>query len=181
MRGRVTVRSGDARRLSLGERFDLVLAPFNGLAEILAHDDGARFFARVREHLAPGGAFAFDVVLPDPLLPGLRSTTPWLRDPATGEMSRCEQAFDYDATTRVLRVTTEVRRMDREAPSRRFSLEQRQFSQVEVPPLLARHGFAISWRTAAFALPRDGITDAFREEPAQVWSDAVAYVCTPRE
>jgi hypothetical protein len=122
----------------------------------------------------------FDVLVPDPALRrGVRSTTPWFRDAATGQVSRCAQSFHYDASACVLRVTTEVHGMDGEGPTRVLTLEQRQLSPEETPRLLAEHGFAVSWRTATFAPPRDSLVDALALEPADVRSDAVAYVCAP--
>src|SRR5262249_54985555 len=138
---RLTARCADARderraRTAPGERFDLVLVPFNGLAELLADADAAPFFACVREALRPGGALAFDVLVPDPALRGLRSTTPWFRDAETGELARCQQRFDYDAAARVLTVTTETRAMDADTASRVFVLRQRQLPEDEVLALL---------------------------------------------
>lgn len=171
---RVRVHAADARELSLGERFDLVVVPFNGLAEILAQGeaDAAPFFARVREHLRPGGALAFDVAVPDPRLRGLRSTTPWFRDGATGELTRCEQSLDYDATSHVLTVTTTVRRLTCESPACVFTLTQRQLPEEEVVAMLDANGFDVAWRTAAFSVERDG--------EARTPSDAVAFVTTAR-
>jgi SAM-dependent methyltransferase len=169
---RVDARLGDARELALGDRFDLVLVPFNGLAEILAGAEAAPFFARVREHLRPGGALAFDVAVPDPRLRGLRSTTPWFRDAATGEHTRCEQSFDYDAASRVLTVTTTVRRMAGDAPATVVSLTQRQLPEDEVLAMLDAGGFDVSRRTRAFSLD-DG-------DDARTPSDAVAFVAVSR-
>jgi SAM-dependent methyltransferase len=169
---RVSTRCADARDLSLGERFDLVLVPFNGLAEILADGGAAPFFARVRDHLRPGGALAFDVAVPDPRLwRGVRSTTPWFRDAETGQLSRCHQQLDYDAPSGVLTVRTESRAMDAPSASHVFALKQRQLHEDEVRTLLAIQGFDLAWRTTGFSLV---------DESPTLPSDGVAFVAEPR-
>jgi SAM-dependent methyltransferase len=52
---------GDMRDFDLGESFDRIVAPFSSLYSALTEEDLIRCFARVRDHLAPGGRFAFDV------------------------------------------------------------------------------------------------------------------------
>lgn len=56
--GRVVV--ADMTDFALGERFDRVIIPFNGIYCLLDESAVARCFARVREHLAPGGVLVFD-------------------------------------------------------------------------------------------------------------------------
>ena len=68
VRERLTWRLGDARQVQLGQQFDAVICPFNGLAH---HHDQVQltaFFRRVREHMRDDGYFVFDVLLPDPAL-----------------------------------------------------------------------------------------------------------------
>jgi hypothetical protein len=152
--------------------------PFNGLAEMLADDPAGEVLARAREHLAPGGALVFDVLVPNPrLFDGVGATTPWFsRD---GRLTRCTQTFAYDDAERVLSVTTAVRAMDVDAPLAVFTLRQRQLPTAEVAELLEGHGFRVLFRTATFALPRPGVTSALEEEPEETRTDAVAYVCVP--
>jgi SAM-dependent methyltransferase len=56
--GRVVL--GDMSAFDLGERFDRVIIPFNGLYCLLDPDTVTRCFERVCEHLAPGGLLIFD-------------------------------------------------------------------------------------------------------------------------
>lgn len=51
---------GDARNFRLDERFDVVLALFHVMSYQLTNDDLRSVFAKVKEHLAPGGGFIFD-------------------------------------------------------------------------------------------------------------------------
>ena len=174
VRARVSVREGDARELDLAERFDLIIVPFNGAAEMLADGGGDRFLSLAREHLREGGALAFDVAIPDRRLwKGVRSTTPWFEDGEAGALARCTQRLDYDEQARVLTVTAEERRMDDDAPRRVAVLRQRQLEEDEVREMLARHGLRLVWRTRRFALP--GQAEGEGEE-----SDAVAFVAEPR-
>jgi len=61
---RVRLVEGDMRDLDLGERFPLVLAPFNTLMHAYTLDDQDRVLAAVVGHLADGGLFAFDLYVP---------------------------------------------------------------------------------------------------------------------
>ncbi|MEI8258017.1 MAG: class I SAM-dependent methyltransferase, partial [Deltaproteobacteria bacterium] len=63
--GRVEFRHGDMRAFALGKKFPLVLAPFNTLLHLYEPDDFAACFRTVVAHLAPGGAFVFDVRVPN--------------------------------------------------------------------------------------------------------------------
>jgi SAM-dependent methyltransferase len=64
VRERVTVTAGDMRAFSLGERFALIIAPFRAFLHNITEDDQLACLARVREHLRPGGGFAFNVFHP---------------------------------------------------------------------------------------------------------------------
>jgi SAM-dependent methyltransferase len=76
---------GDVRELDLGRRFPLAIAPMQ-LVHLLGGEAGRRAaFARVREHLAPGGAFALTILqepigaggTPDPM-PDVREVDGWV-------------------------------------------------------------------------------------------------------
>ena len=56
--GRVV--DGDMTNFSLGERFDRIIIPFNGLYCLLDADEVASCFRAAAAHLAPGGLFIFD-------------------------------------------------------------------------------------------------------------------------
>ena len=63
--GRITSVPGDLRTFSVPGRFPLVIAAFNVVEHLYTRVELAACLARVAAHLAPGGAFAFDVQLPD--------------------------------------------------------------------------------------------------------------------
>ena len=61
---RVQVTVGDMRRFTLGEQFPLIIAPFRAFLHNLTEEDQLACLIRVREHLRPGGCFAFNVFHP---------------------------------------------------------------------------------------------------------------------
>ncbi len=64
IRERVMAINGDMRDFQLKERFALVIAPFRVLLHNLTESDQLACFRCVREHLRPGGRFAFNVFHP---------------------------------------------------------------------------------------------------------------------
>ncbi len=58
--GRVRFLRGDARDFRLDGKFDAVIALFHVMSYQQGNDDLRAVFARVKEHLAPGGVFIFD-------------------------------------------------------------------------------------------------------------------------
>lgn len=146
---RIRWRLGDSRALDLKVRYDLVICPFNGIAHLHALDDFTAFFASVRTHLAPGGTFAFDTLIPDPNLlrqQGEGSFVPWFRDPRDGEISRCEETVAYDALSQILTITTTVRSMESGRDPESLTLRLRQLFPQETTLLLHHHGFLVERR-----------------------------------
>jgi SAM-dependent methyltransferase len=64
VQARVVVVEGDMRRFQLREQFALIIAPFRALLHNLTDRDQLACMTRVREHLRPGGRFAFNVFHP---------------------------------------------------------------------------------------------------------------------
>lgn len=64
VRAAVRLEVADMRSLALEDRFDLVVVPFNSLAYIHTREDQLACLRAARAHLAPGGAFAFDLLAP---------------------------------------------------------------------------------------------------------------------
>ena len=63
--GRASLIQGDIRRFELGRRFNLIMAACNTILHCTASQDLLAVFARVREHLAPGGVFVVDFSIPN--------------------------------------------------------------------------------------------------------------------
>ena len=103
---RVTAVRGDLRDLALGQRFPLILAGFNVLEHLYTRVELDACLARVRAHLAPDGAFAFDVQLPDPGWLARDPTRRWSRTrfthPVTGAPTWYTTNHDYDPASQVM-------------------------------------------------------------------------------
>jgi SAM-dependent methyltransferase len=147
VRRRVSLRRGDMRTKRLGRRFPLVTCPFNAFLHLYERTDVERFLARVREHLAPGGIFAFDVSNPnaDELVrdPNRAYHCPRFRYPRTGEVVRYTERFDYDQARQILFVTMEFLPEGHEHDSWVTPLAHRQFFPRELEALLHYNGFTI--------------------------------------
>ncbi len=161
VRERVRTRCGDARTLELGERFDAVTCPFNGITHHLELEQLAAFLASVRLHLEPDGVFVFDVAVPNPLLlAGTTSDVPWFRDPVDGVVCRATEHIEYDPLRQVLTVTTEKRPMEGDGEPVRMVLRMRQLFPEETLLLLRHHGWQVVDRR-----PELG--------------DVIGYICRP--
>jgi SAM-dependent methyltransferase len=125
-----------------GRRFPLVTAPFRVFQHLLDVDAQLAALANIRRHLAPGGAFAFDVF--DPRL-GLLATpdekeqvdATFVRD---GVEVRRLARVRRDLATQILEVTF---RFEPETPGvgGNTTVRLRWFYRYEIEHLLARAGF----------------------------------------
>lgn len=64
VRSRVTLMGGDMRDFDLGQSFSLVTMPFRSFQHVLTVDEQLSCLSCVRQHLADGGLFVFDVFNP---------------------------------------------------------------------------------------------------------------------
>lgn len=144
IRGRIRGICGDARELELGEDFDAITCPFNGISHHHDLEQLGAFLGRVRQHLRPGGVFVFDVAIPDPnLLAGTCSDIPWFRDPVDGLVCRATERIEYDALRQVLTITFTSRAMEGEREPVEMILHMRQLFPMETLLLLRHHGFEV--------------------------------------
>ncbi|HKG95869.1 MAG TPA: class I SAM-dependent methyltransferase [Gemmatimonadaceae bacterium] len=150
---RVELVEGDMRRFELGVgRLDFIFVAFNSLLHLHAADDLVACFACVRRHLAPGGAFAFDVFNPrvDFLArrPDVREPFKRVGHPSLGEVT-VEYTSDYDAATQVNRSTWYF-----SAPARPdFRVEPLHLRSIfpqELPLLVAAGGLRLEARHGDF-------------------------------
>lgn len=100
--GRITFVHSDLRALRLGARFAWVVAPQNALGGVGTLEDLEAALATVKEHLAPGGSFLYDVRQAPPaaartidepgmpafLEPARPAFTPHLREARKGPIRR---------------------------------------------------------------------------------------------
>ena len=143
---------GDMRTFSLGRRFGTIFVAFNSLLHLTTNQALGECFARVREHLAPGGAFAFDIFNPSIRMlarsPAERSTVTRFTDERFGEV-HVEATMDYDAATQVNRGAWRL-----SAPGRpdflTLPVHLRCIFPQELPVLLAANGFRLELRDGDF-------------------------------
>lgn len=163
-RDRVTLLEGDLRLVRLRRRFPLVISPFNVFMHMFTREDMEAALATVKAHLAPGGRFVFDVLLPDPIALGRDPTKLYrvgrVRRPEDGRHYRYSETFEYDPTTQIqlIRMIFE----DEDDPLRVIVslLAHRQFFPVELRDLLHYNGFDVESHLGGF----DGRTlDAWSE------------------
>ena len=171
VRARVTLREGDMRRVRLRRRFGLIICPFNAFLHLYTREDVEHFLARVHEHLAPKGVFAFDVSMPSAhehvRNPNKAYWCPRFRYPATGEMIRYTERFDYDQARQILFVSMEFSPEGR-SDSWVTPLAHRQFFPQELQALLHYNGFDVERALGDF---QGGKLDRY--------SEIMAFVCRP--
>jgi len=146
----------DMRSFSLDGAFDLVIAPFNALAYLYAREDQLGCLEAVRAHLAPGGRFAFDLLVPrfDYLAEALHPFPPVRVDvdfeaPAPGIARFLRSCTDrYDAATQTLRSTFfyELHRDDGAIERQVRDLEWHIYFPRELDALLDAAGFTVERR-----------------------------------
>ena len=104
----VSLVEADMRDFSLRENFSLIFVARNSLLHLHDHMDFERCFSAVREHLQPGGLFAFDVFNPSISIlskpPGKRELIQRVSHPERGTVT-VEATVDYDSKTQVNRST----------------------------------------------------------------------------
>ena len=140
------------RHFALGRRFGLIFVAFNSLLHLTTNEALADCFACVREHLAPGGTFAFDVFNPSVTMlarsPAERTTVVRVPDDALGEI-HVEATMDYDAATQVNRSAFHF-----SAPGRpdylTVPIHLRSLFPLELPLLLTANGLRLEERYGDF-------------------------------
>src|SRR5207302_5874689 len=145
--GRVKVVAGDLRDFDVSEKFPLAIAAFNTLEHLYTRGEVDACLARVAAHLAPGGAFAFDLQLPDLAWlrrdPNKRWAKTKFTDPATGRAFHYSTNHDYDPVSQIALIRLYYDPVDGKGPSRVVKLSQRKFFPAELEALLAHAGFRV--------------------------------------
>ncbi len=173
VRERLSVRAGDMRRVRLGRRFPLVVAPFNVFLHLDSRQDAERFLARVREHLEPEGEFVFDVSVPHPddlgADPEEWHRAPRFVHPKTKRWTQQAERFEYDPMRQTLLIESELRPQGGNEAVR-VPLVHRQWFPRELEALLHYNGFEGIRFSADFtgALPGDDVDSlVVRSTPMQ--------------
>jgi SAM-dependent methyltransferase len=181
VRARVTLRRGDLRRVRVGRRFPLVIAPFNVFMHLYDRRDVELALRTVLAHLAPGGRFVFDVLVPDP---GALARDParvyrlgYLRHPRDGRRYRYGESFDYDPVRQIQHVTFCFDDPLDDARSFVTPLTHRQFFPAELEALLHYNGLRVVERFGDFS---GGPLDAASESQILVCDRRAARAAHPR-
>jgi SAM-dependent methyltransferase len=152
---RITIVQGDLRDFDVAGRFPLVIAAFNVLEHLYTRGEVAACLGRVAAHLEDGGAFAFDVQMPD-LAWLLRDPQKrWARtrftDPTTGRVMFYSTNHDYDPVSQIALIRLYYEPADGKGAARVVKLSQRKFFPAELEALLAHAGFRTAERHGDFA------------------------------
>jgi SAM-dependent methyltransferase len=165
---RVRLVQGDMRKVRLRKRFKLVLCTFNTFLHLYERSDVERFLSCVRAHLLPTGRLVFDASMPssselarDPTR-GFR--VPPMRYPATGELVRYTEYFDYDAARQILHVTMKFEPVDDPARFWITPLAHRQFHPKEIEALLHYNGFVV-----------ESVASDFEDRPLDRYTDSAVW------
>lgn len=128
-----------AEELSLGREFDAALSTFDSFNHLLSLERLREGFARVREHLATGGRFVFDMNLAEAYLLDLSQWQATVTDDMTGLV---RGTFDPATNLAATELVWFAKDGARDCWRRRSSvIEQRCYEQAEIVQALRDAGF----------------------------------------
>lgn len=153
---RITVVEGDLRSFEIaGPKFPLAIAVFNVLEHLYTRVEVDACLRSVVRHLAPGGAFAFDVQLPDLAWlirdPAKRWARTRFTDPTTGRAMFYSTNHDYDPIGQIALIRLYYEPVDGKGPTKIVKLSQRKFFPAELEALVAHAGLRMVERYGDFA------------------------------
>lgn len=152
---RVKVMDGDLRDFAAGGKFPLVIAAFNVLEHLYTRGELDACLRRVSAHLAPGGAFAFDVQMPDLAWlirdPNRRWAKTRFTDPTTGRAMYYSTNHDYDPVGQIALIRLYYEPVDGKGPTRVVKLSQRKYFPAELEALVAHAGLRVVERFGDFS------------------------------
>jgi SAM-dependent methyltransferase len=160
---RITIVEGDLRAFEIRrkargpqvDRFALVVAVFNVIEHLYTRVEVDACLRSVSRHLAPGGAFAFDVQMPDLawLLrdPSKRWAKTRFTDPTTGRAMLYSTNHDYDPVAQIVLVRLYYEPADGKGPTKIIKLSQRKFFPAELEALVAHAGLRVVERYGDFS------------------------------
>lgn len=162
---RITVLPGELCTFTAPGKFALVIAAFNVLEHLYTRGELDACLRRVASHLAPGGAFAFDVQLPDLAWLGRDPNRRWAKtrftDPSTGRATYYSTNHDYDPVNQIALIRIYYDPVDGRGPSRIVKLTQRKYFPAELEALIAHAGLRIAARYGDFFWgPLDGSAES---------------------
>jgi len=152
--GRITALSGELCTFTAPGPFPLAIAAFNVLEHLYTRGELDACLRRVAAHLAPGGAFAFDVQLPDLEWLVRDPTRRWAKtrftDPTTGRAMFYSTNHDYDAVNQIVVIRLYYEPVDGKGPTKIVKLTQRKYFPAELEALVAHAGLRVVDRYGDF-------------------------------
>lgn len=163
-RDRIAVVRGDLCTFELGTTFPLVIAAFNVLEHLYTRGEVDACLRRVLAHLEPGGAFVFDVQLPDLAWLVRDPTKRWAKtrftDPRSGRAMFYSTNHEYDPVSQIVLIRLYYDPVDG-TPGRVVKLTQRKFFPAELEALVAHAGFRVTAHFGDFSFgPLEGTADS---------------------
>ncbi len=169
-RGRIQTARADLRGFRAGTKFPLAIAAFNVLEHLYTRGELDACLRTVKEHLEPGGAFVFDVQMPDLawLLrdPEKRWAKTRFTDPASGRAYFYSTNHDYDPVAQIALIRIYYDPVDSPVGpsrggaggrgraarpgSRVVKLTQRKYFPAELEALVAHAGYRVTARYGDF-------------------------------
>jgi SAM-dependent methyltransferase len=153
-RQRARLVRADMKSFELGERFPLVIMAFNSFEHLYTRVEVAACLARIREHLEPGGRFAFDVQNPDLHWLTRDRQRRWartvFRHPVTGRRMAYSTNHDYDPVSQIALIRLYYDPVEGGGRPRVVHLSQRKFFPAELEALVSHGGFAVEARYGDF-------------------------------
>jgi SAM-dependent methyltransferase len=166
---RITIAEADLRGFELRrkagaaklDQFPLAIAVFNVLEHLYTRVEIDACLRSVARHLAPDGAFAFDVQMPDLAWlirdPSKRWAKTRFTDPSTGRAMFYSTNHDYDPVAQIALIRLYYEPVDGKGPTKIVKLSQRKFFPAELEALVAHAGLRVADRYGDFAWrPLDG-------------------------
>ena len=146
-------------------QFPLVIAVFNVLEHLYTRVELDACLRCVRDHLAPGGAFGFDVQLPDLEWLMRDPAKRWARtrftDPSTRRPMFYSTNHDYDPVSQIALIRLYYEPVDGQRPVRIVKLSQRKYFPAELEALVAHAGLRVVERYGDFSgRPLDGTAES---------------------
>ncbi len=171
-RERVAIARADLCTFELPGKFDLAIAAFNVFEHLYTRGEVDACLRRVVAHLAPGGALAFDVQLPDMAWLMRDPTKRWAKtrftDPSTGRVTLYSTNHDYDPVSQIALIRIYYDPEDGGGGGRVVQLSQRKFFPAELEALIAHAGMRLVERFGDFS-----------EGPLGPLSDSQIVICEP--
>lgn len=156
-RGAWQLYQADVRRLDLGERFGLVLAPLDLLGYFPEVGDQLALLEGARSHLRPGGLLALDVTFPTQSFFGQPDGLPvhqWTRQAPGGETVTKWWLRELDPARQIQHLTALYDVIGPDGVLKRWihQLELRYYHRYELELLLERAGFRVEHVYGGYAL-----------------------------